>query len=72
MPAHGAQVKNVADIEDEKGAWVRVDIIPGYDVYAPKLIMVTIKDEQCACVQFTPDQLSELIDGLQNALWECH
>lgn len=64
-------MKNVADVTDNSGAWVRIDIIPGPDLDDPKLIMVTIKDENLAAAHLTKSQAYALIDGLEDAVWEC-
>lgn len=64
-------MKNVADVTDNSGSWVRIDIIPGPDLDDPKLIMVTIKDESLAAVHLTLSQAHDLIDGLHDAVWEC-
>jgi hypothetical protein len=37
----------------------------------PELIMVTIKDDALAAVTLTRAQASALVDGLEDALWEC-
>jgi hypothetical protein len=64
-------MKNVADIEDNDGAWVRIDLRPGTTVDDPQLITVTIKDEALASVTLTRAQADALIDGLEEAMWEC-
>ena len=63
-------MRNVADVTDNSGAWVRIDLLPGTDLDDPELIMVTIKDDALAAVTLTKEQTSALIDGLQDALWE--
>lgn len=64
-------MKNVADIEDNDGAWIRIDLRPGTTLDDPQLITVTIKDEALASVTLTPQQALALIDGLDDALREC-
>jgi hypothetical protein len=62
-------MKNVADVTDNSGAWVRIDLIPGTDLDDPKLTLVTIKDDALAAVRLTTEQVKALIDGLEDALW---
>lgn len=62
-------MKNVADIEDNDGAWIRIDMRPGTTLDDPQLITVTIKDDALAAVTFTRAQVQALIDGLEDALW---
>lgn len=62
-------MKNVADVTDNSGAWVRIDLRPGTDLDDPELIMVTIKDDALAAVTLTRAQASALVDGLTDALW---
>ncbi len=62
-------MKNVADVTDNSGAWVRIDLRPGDDLDDPTLIMVTIKDDALAAVSLTRAQVQALIDGLDDALW---
>lgn len=62
-------MKNVADIEDDNGAWVRIDLRPGTTLDDPQLITITIKDEALASVTLTRDQLWALRDGIDDALW---
>jgi hypothetical protein len=64
-------MKNVADIEDNDGAWIRIDLRPGTTLDDPQLITVTIKDDALASVTLTPQQALALIDGLDDALREC-
>ena len=64
-------MKNVADIEDNSGAWIRIDLRPGTTLDDPKLITITIKDEALAAVTLTRQQALALSDGLEDALWEC-
>ena len=64
-------MKNIADIADDYGAWLRVDLIPGTTLDDPELIMVTVRDENLAAISLTRAQASALIDGLEDALWEC-
>ena len=64
-------MKNVADVTDNTGSWVRIDLVPGTDLDDPELIMVTIKDDALAAVTLTRAQASALVDGLEDALWEC-
>lgn len=62
-------MKKIADVTDNWGSWVRVDIIPGTDLDDPELIVVTIKDEATAAVTLTRDQVRALYEGLEDALW---
>jgi hypothetical protein len=62
-------MKNIADLTDNSGSWIRIDLVPGTDLDDPQLIMLTIKDEALAEVTFTRAQVSELIDALEDALW---
>jgi hypothetical protein len=62
-------MKNVADVTDNSGAWVRIDLRPGTDLDDPQMIMVTIKDDALAAVTLTRAQTQALIDGLEDALW---
>jgi hypothetical protein len=62
-------MKNVADVTDNSGAWVRIDLRPGTDLDDPELIMVTIKDDALAAVTLNKEQVRALIDGLEDALW---
>lgn len=64
-------MKNVADIEDNDGAWVRIDLRPGTTLADPQVITVTIKDEALASVTLTAQQAYALIDGLEEAAWLC-
>lgn len=65
-------MKNVADIADDWGSWVRIDLRPGTTLDDPELIMVTIKDDALAAVTLTRAQAQELIDALEDALWLTH
>lgn len=65
-------MKNVADIADNWGSWVRIDLRPGTTLDDPELIMVTIKDDALAAVTLTRAQAQELIDALEDALWLTH
>jgi hypothetical protein len=63
-------VKNVADVTDNWGSWVRIDLRPGTTTLDdPEMIMVTVKDDALAAVTLTRAQVQELIDGLEDALW---
>ena len=62
-------MKNVADVEDNSGAWIRIDLRPATTTDDPEIIMVTIKDETLAAVFLTRGQAQELADGLSDALW---
>ena len=64
-------MKNVADIEDNDGAWVRIDLRPGTTLDDPQVITVTIKDGALASVTLTKEQAFALIDGLEEAVWLC-
>jgi len=64
-------MKNIADIEDNYGAWLRVDLIPGDDLDDPELIMVTVRDENIAAISLNRAQASALQDAIEEALWEC-
>ena len=64
-------MKNIADIADDYGAWVRVDLIPGPTLDDPELIMVTVRDENLAAISLTVEQANDLRDALDDALWEC-
>jgi tellurite resistance protein len=63
-------MKNIADITDNAGSWLRIDLVPGTDLDDPELIMVTIKDDALAAVTLTTAQAVALADGLKDALWE--
>jgi hypothetical protein len=62
-------MKNVADVTDNWGSWVRIDLRPGTTLDDPEMIMVTVKDDALAAVTLTRAQVQELIDGLEDALW---
>jgi hypothetical protein len=62
-------MKNVADVTDNSGAWVRIDLRPGTTLDDPEMIMVTIKDDALAAVTLNTEQVKALIDGLEDALW---
>jgi hypothetical protein len=62
-------MKNVADVTDNWGSWVRIDLRPGTTLDDPEMIMVTVKDDALAAVTLTRAQVQELIDGLDDALW---
>jgi hypothetical protein len=62
-------MKNVADVTDNWGSWVRIDLRPGTTLDDPEMIMVTIKDYALAAVTLNKGQVQELIDGLEDALW---
>jgi hypothetical protein len=63
------RMKNVADVTDNWGSWVRIDLRPGTTLDDPEMIMVTIKDYALAAVTLNKGQVQELIDGLEDALW---
>lgn len=55
-------MENFADITDEWGAWIRVDVIPG------PLVTLTIRDETMAAVALNRKQAVALINALTDAV----
>lgn len=61
-------MKNVAELTDSWGAWVRIDVRPGTDNDDPQLIVVTITDETTAAVTLNYAQAVELAQALNEAV----
>jgi hypothetical protein len=59
-------MRKVADITDDRGDWVRLDIKPGPNLDTPVVYKITVYDGDIASVELNDEQALALLD----ALWE--